>query len=160
MIEEIMSAVVREGTMAPEFQAVDQTGTEHSLSQYRGKKVLLFFYPRDMTSGCTAEACDFRDNYQRISARNVVLFGISSDSAESHRKFDEKHNLGYPLLVDADGAISTAYGSMVSKNMFGKKFQGIQRSTFLIDEEGKVEKAWPKVSVKGHVDEVLDVLDA
>ena len=155
-----MSDTITEGAPAPDFSAIDQSGTEHALSDYRGRKVVLFFYPRDMTPGCTTEACDFRDNYARLTAKDVALFGVSTDSMESHQKFDDKHDLGYPLLVDADGTMAERYGAWVEKSMFGKKFNGVRRSTFIIDEEGRVEKVWPNVKVTGHVDEVLDALGA
>lgn len=151
---------IAEGEIAPEFTARDQDGEEQSLSDYRGRKVVLFFYPRDMTAGCTIEACDFRDNHGRIVEAGAVLFGISTDSEESHRKFIRKHDLDYSLLVDDDHAIAEAYGCWVEKNMFGKKFGGVARTTFVIDEEGKIMKIFRKVDVRGHADEVIDVLQS
>ena len=149
-----------EREMAPEFAARDQDGKEHRLSDYRGRKVVLFFYPRDMTAGCTIEACDFRDNHSRIVDAGAVLFGISTDSEESHRKFIRKHDLDYPLLVDDDHAIAEAYGSWVEKSMFGKSFGGVARNTFVVDEEGRIVKIFRKVDVRGHADEVIDVLQS
>lgn len=149
---------IAEGAIAPEFTARDQDGSEHSLSDYRGRKVVLFFYPRDMTAGCTIEACDFRDNHGRIVDAGAVLFGISTDSEESHRKFIRKNDLDYPLLVDEDHSIAEAYDCWVEKSMFGKKFGGVARKTFVIDEEGRFVKIFRKVDVRGHADEVIDAL--
>ena len=151
---------IAEGEIAPEFTARDQDGKVHRLSDYRGRKVVLFFYPRDMTAGCTIEACDFRDNHSRIVDAGAVLFGISTDSEESHRKFIRKHDLGYSLLVDDDHSIAEAYDSWVEKSMFGKSFGGVARRTFVIDEEGRIVKIFRKVDVRGHADEVIDVLQS
>jgi peroxiredoxin Q/BCP len=149
---------IADGEIAPEFTARDQDGERQSLSDYRGQKVVLFFYPRDMTAGCTIEACDFRDNHGRILEAGAVVFGVSTDSEESHRKFIRKHNLNYSLLVDDDHSIAEAYDCWIEKNMFGKKFGGVGRTTVIIDEEGRISKIFRKVKVKGHVDEVIDVL--
>lgn len=151
---------IAEGDIAPDFTTTDQSGTEHSLADYRGRQVVLFFYPKDMTPGCTIEACDFRDNHQRIVDAGGVVFGVSADSAASHRKFVAKHDLPYPLLVDDDHEICEAYGAWVGKKMFGKEFKGVQRRTVVIDGDGTIRKIFPKVKVEGHVDEVLDVLSS
>ena len=148
------------GQIAPDFTARDQDGREHRLSDYRGKQVVLFFYPKDMTPGCTIEACDFRDNHSRITDAGAVIFGISADSEESHRKFIAKHDLNYNLLVDDTHAISEAYGCWVEKNTFGVRSEGIARTTVVIDREGRIKKFFPKVNVKGHADEVIDVLNS
>lgn len=151
---------IAEGDIAPDFTAIDQDGVSHTLSDYRGKHVVIFMYPRDMTPGCTTEACDFRDNIERITSLGGVVFGMSADSMASHKKFEAKHDLNYPLLVDEDHAILESYGAWVTKKMYGKEFEGIQRSTFIIDPDGVISRAFRKVKVKGHVDEVIDVLSA
>ena len=150
--------LVAEGDLAPDFTAIDQDGKSHTLSDYRGKQVVIFMYPRDMTPGCTTEACDFRDNLERITSVGGVVFGMSADSVASHKKFEAKHDLNYPLLVDEDHKILENYGAWVTKKMYGKEFEGIQRSTFVIDQEGVIAHAFRKVKVKGHVEEVLNVL--
>jgi peroxiredoxin Q/BCP len=144
------------GSAAPDFTLSTDTDTPFSLKQLRGKKVVLFFYPKDMTPGCTQEACDFRDNYARFKQHNVEVIGISKDAAKTHTKFKEKCALPYTLLVDANADVCEAYGVINKKSLFGKTFLGIQRSTFLIDEQGNIKALWRKVKVKGHVDQVID----
>src|SRR5439155_20267066 len=126
-----------------------------SLKDYKGKKVVLYFYPKDMTSGCTAEACDFRDNIKKFEKKNTVVIGVSPDDTKSHVKFKEKYNLPFTLLSDASKKMLEDYGVWREKSMYGKKYRGIVRTTFVIDEKGRIEKIWDKVSVAGHVDEVL-----
>lgn len=155
-----MSKELSVGDPAPDFTAIDQDGKEHSLSGYRGSKVVLYFYPKDSTPGCTTQACDFRDAAEAISAKNGVVLGVSADSRESHEKFAGKYDLNFPLLVDEDHSISEAYGVWVGKKMFGKSFEGIKRSTFIIDEEGNIASIERGVKVAGHVDGVLEELDA
>jgi peroxiredoxin Q/BCP len=120
--------------------------------------VVLYFYPKDMTPGCTIEACDFRDRTKDIAAAGAVVLGVSPDSVESHHKFIAKHSLSFPLLADRDNAIQVAYGVRRSKSMYGKTFLGVERSTFLIDGEGALRRIWRKVKVDGHADEVLDAV--
>ena len=151
---------VQAGQPAPDFALQDEEGKAVRLSDFRGKRVVLFMYPRDNTPGCTAEACDFRDNMERIRQCGAVVLGLSTDNADSHQKFKKKHNLPFPLLVDDDAETAKAYGAWVQKNMFGRKFWGIERSTFIIDEQGELVRIFRKVRVKGHVDEVIDVLNA
>jgi peroxiredoxin Q/BCP len=146
------------GDKAPDFKAPDQNGTLHSLEDYKGKKLVLYFYPKDMTTGCTAEACDFRDNLNRLKGHGAEVLGVSPDSVARHEKFVKKESLNFPLLADEDKTISEAYGVWKEKSMYGRKFMGVERTTFIIDEKGRIERIFPKVRVKGHVDEVIDAL--
>jgi peroxiredoxin Q/BCP len=150
--------MIEEGQKAPQFKSIDQDGNEVKLKDFKGKKLVLFFYPKDMTPGCTTEACDFRDSYQKIRKKGVEVLGVSRDSVSSHVKFREKHQLPFTLLSDEDESICKAFDVIQEKNMYGKKVMGIVRSTFLISESGVVEKVWWKVKVPGHVDEVLSAL--
>ncbi|MFB3909478.1 MAG: thioredoxin-dependent thiol peroxidase [Candidatus Eisenbacteria bacterium] len=147
-----------EGDKAPDFTAATGSGESVSLRDFRGKKVVLYFYPRDNTPGCTREACAFRDNLARVKRKGAVVLGVSPDSAASHAKFAEKFDLSFPLLSDPDHEIAKAYGVWVEKTLYGKKSMGIERSTFVIDETGKIQKAFRKVKVDGHVDQVLAAL--
>lgn len=140
---------------APDFTLVNEKEEKVSLSNYKGKKVVLYFYPKDMTPGCTTEACDFRDRHEEFSDLNAVILGVSTDSADKHTKFIEKHGLPFSLLVDEDHSVAEAYGVWVLKKMYGREYMGIERSTFLIDEQGIVLKEWRKVKVKNHIEEVL-----
>jgi peroxiredoxin Q/BCP len=146
------------GDKAPDFSGVDENGKKITLKDLKGKKVVLYFYPKDMTTGCTEEACDFRDSYSRLKRKDVVLLGVSPDSEKSHLKFKDKYDLPFPLIADTEKTISNAYGVWQEKSMYGRKYMGIVRSTFIIDEKGKLIAIFPKVKVKGHVDEVLKVL--
>lgn len=152
--------MISEGKQAPSFNLNDQSGKAHSLEQYRGSWVVLYFYPKDMTPGCTQEACDFRDNLARISSVGAVVLGVSADSEKRHTKFAEKESLNFPLLADVDHATCEAYDAWKPKKMMGHEFLGIVRSTFIIDPQGVVRKVYSPVSVKGHVDEVLRDLKA
>ncbi|MEK9199542.1 thioredoxin-dependent thiol peroxidase [Ureibacillus sp. FSL E2-3493] len=143
---------------APNFTILNEKEEKVTLSDYRGKKVILYFYPKDMTPGCTTEACDFRDQHEAFSDLNAVILGISADDAKKHTKFIEKYGLPFSLLVDEDHEVCEKYGVWVLKKMYGKEFMGIERSTFLINEEGIVEKEWRKVKVKNHIEEVLTYL--
>lgn len=143
---------------ATNFTLSDQEGKTHSLSDYKGKFVVLYFYPKDMTPGCTKEACDFRDNTQEFAKLNAVVLGISRDSLKSHQKFSEKYKLNFPILADEDKSVCKAYGVLKEKSMFGKKYMGIVRTTFLIDPDGNIIKKWDKVKVLGHNEEVLKEL--
>lgn len=147
--------MIEEGAKAPAFNLKDQDGKTVKLSDFAGKQVVLYFYPKDMTPGCTTEACDFRDNNAKLQKAGAVVLGVSPDSEKSHQKFIAKHELTFPLLVDADHAVAEKYGAWGEKSLYGRKFMGIIRSTFLIGPDGKVKKVWPKVKVAGHVDEVL-----
>ena len=146
------------GNIVPDFTLMGSDGKEHKLSDYKGKKVILYFYPKDNTPGCTTEACDFRDNISEITDLNAVVIGISKDNLNSHNKFIEKFNLPFILLSDEDKVVCNLYDVIKEKNMYGKKVLGIERSTFIIDEEGKLIKEFRKVKVKGHIEEVLSSL--
>lgn len=141
------------------LQGINETGEEKdfSLADFKGKKVVLYFYPKDNTSGCTQEACDFRDNFNRLTSKAEVI-GVSPDSIKSHLKFKENHNLNFTLLSDPEHTLSEAFGAWGEKSMYGRKYMGIIRSTFILDENGQIQKEWRKVKVKGHVDEVLSSL--
>lgn len=148
------------GDMAPDFSLMSDTQEQFTLSELKGKQVVLYFYPKDSTPGCTKEACDFRDSYQDFAARNIVVLGISRDSLKSHTKFRTNHSLPFPLLSDESGEVCKKYGVWVEKSMFGIKYFGIKRTTFLIDETGKIIKIWDKVKVLGHVKDVMAVAQA
>jgi peroxiredoxin Q/BCP len=142
------------GKKAPAFDLPAFPKGRVKLSELKGKYVVLYFYPRDNTPGCTIEACDFRDRHDDFTGEDVVVLGISPDSVATHGKFTEKFSLPFPLLADEDHAVAEKYGVWVEKNMYGKKSMGIQRATFVIDPEGKIAAAWPKVKVDGHVSAV------
>ncbi|MGF7399440.1 thioredoxin-dependent thiol peroxidase [Thermoanaerobacterium thermosaccharolyticum] len=144
---------------ASDFTLKSSDGNDVSLSDFKGKKVVLYFYPKDNTPGCTKEACQFRDNINTVKNKDAVILGVSLDDIESHKKFIEKFNLPFILLSDSDAKVSTEYGVYKEKNMYGKKKMGIERSTFIIDQKGIVKKIFRKVKVDGHVDEILEVLD-
>jgi peroxiredoxin Q/BCP len=144
------------GDKAPAFDMAANIGERASLSKFAGKNIVLYFYPKDDTPGCTIEAKDFRDMMKDFDAANTVIVGVSKDSVKSHDKFKEKYCLPFPLGSDEDGSVCEAYGVWVEKSMYGKKYMGIQRATFLIDGKGILRKIWPKVSVDGHAKEVLE----
>jgi peroxiredoxin Q/BCP len=146
------------GAKAPAFSLQDQSGTTISLSGLQGKTVVLYFYPKDDTPGCTTEACSFRDEYAEFKKRGVVVLGVSPDDAESHGKFAEKFSLQFPLLADEGHKIAEAYGVWVEKSMYGKKYMGVERSTFVIDGHGKLAAIYRKVKAGEHVAEVLAAL--
>jgi len=143
------------GDIAPEFSLPDGNGTIVSLSALRGKWVVLYFYPRDNTPGCTTEACGFRDTYSDYQAKNFVVLGVSTDDAKAHTKFSTKFNLPFPLLTDADGQMATSYESYGLKKFMGKEYMGISRNTFLIDPDGKIAKIYLKVKPENHAATVL-----
>lgn len=143
------------GDMAPDFTLPDGDGNLVSLSALRGKRVVLYFYPRDNTPGCTKEACGFRDAYSDYESTNVVVLGVSTDDAKAHTKFATKFNLPFPLLTDADGQMAASYGSYGLKKFMGKEYMGISRSTFIIGPDGKIEKIYRKVKPESHAAEVL-----
>jgi len=148
------------GSKAPDFSLPDQKGNIHRLSDYRGKWIVLYFYPKDNTPGCTTEACKFRDQYNTFEDLNTVILGISKDSTQSHDKFIQKFNLPFTLLSDTDGKVIESYGAWQLKSMYGKSFMGIVRSTYLINPEGTIAKVYPKVKVKDHASEILHDLHA
>jgi peroxiredoxin Q/BCP len=149
--------MVKEENKAPDFSGKNQDGKPIKLSSFRGKKkVVLYFYPKDMTPGCTTEACDFRDQFKEF--KNTIILGVSVDSPERHRKFIDKYNLPFELIADENKKICTKYGVWQEKKLYGKTFMGIVRSTFIIDKAGTVKKIIPKVKVKDHVEEVVEIL--
>jgi peroxiredoxin Q/BCP len=147
--------MVEVGKKAPDFTLPASNGEQVKLSDFQGKNVVLYFYPKDMTPGCTTQACDFRDAYGLFQEQNTVILGVSPDPLNKHAKFIEKHNLPFLLLVDEQHEAAEAYGVWKLKKNFGKEYMGIERSTFLINTEGELVKEWRKVKVKGHSEEVL-----
>lgn len=150
--------MINEGDAAPDFELPADDGSTISLAGLRGKKVVLYFYPKDDTSGCTTEACEFRDALPRFEEDGAVILGVSPDSVDSHRKFKEKYDLNFLLLADEAHEVAEAYGVWKEKSMFGNKYWGVERSTFLIDEEGRVQRAWRRVRPKGHAEKVAEAL--
>lgn len=146
------------GAKAPAFTLLTDQGTKAKLSDFKGSPVVLYFYPKDDTPGCTKEACAFRDASKELKKLGAVVLGVSPDSSESHAKFRDKYSLNFTLLADPDHALAEAYGAWREKNMYGKKSMGVQRSTYLIDASGKVAKVWKKVSVDGHDAQVIEAL--
>jgi peroxiredoxin Q/BCP len=153
-------ATATEGAPAPDFALSNANGDTVRLSDLRGRTVVLYFYPKDDTPGCTKEACGFRDNMARLTELGVTVLGVSPDSPESHRRFAAKYELPFDLLSDPDNAAATAYGVWVEKSMYGRTYMGIERSTFVIDGDGVLRKAFRKVKVPGHVDEVIAAVQA
>jgi len=150
--------MLKVGDKAPVFAGIDDQGKKVELKNFRGKKVILYFYPKDNTPGCTQESCDFRDVISRIKKKDTVVLGVSPDSVASHQKFKVKFSLPFPLISDEDHKIAIAYGTWQEKSMYGKKYMGIVRSTFVIDGNGLIFQVYEKVKVKGHVDAVLNTL--
>lgn len=146
------------GQLAPDFTLPDDAGAPVRLSSFRGKKVVLYFYPKDDTPGCTKEACAFRDGIAELKAKGAVVLGVSADSIESHRKFKAKYQLNFPLLSDEQKTVAYAYGVWKQKSMYGRTYMGIERTTFLIDEQGRIARIFPNVKVEGHGDDVLAAL--
>ena len=146
------------GTKAPEFTTTDQDAKTVSLRDFAGKKVVLYFYPKDNTSGCTKEACAFRDQFAQFKQRNVEILGVSIDDAQSHRAFVQKYRLPFTLLVDADKHVVQAYGVWGEKSLYGRKYMGTNRVTYLIDEAGTIAAVFPKVKPEKHAEELLAVL--
>lgn len=146
------------GMKAPEFSAVDQNGEPISLSQYQGQKVILYFYPKDNTPGCTKQACGFAENYPHFIEKGAVVLGVSKDSVTSHKKFETKYNLPFPLISDPELQILKAYDVWKEKSLYGKKYMGIERTTYLINEEGLIEKIFSKVKAANNPIEMLDAL--
>ena len=151
-------ATPKEGEKAPVFTAKDQNGKTVSLSDFLGKNIILYFYPKDDTPGCTAEACSFRDNYQSMLGRGYEVIGVSTDDEKSHKKFEKKFSLPFTLIADTDKSIVEAYGLWVEKNMYGKKYMGTARTTFIINAEGVIDKIIDKVDTKNSSQQVIDLL--
>jgi len=151
--------MIKEGNKAPNFTLPDSNGKKISLIDLLGKKVILYFYPKDMTSGCTKEACDFRDSHPDFKKLKAVVLGVSPDSVDSHKKFSDKYELPFTLLSDESKNVLEKYGVWKEKSMYGRKYMGVERTTIIIDENGKIQKIFPKVKVNGHVEEVLKELE-
>lgn len=146
---------LEKGTKAPLFEGKNQDGEIVSLNDFFGKKLVLYFYPKDDTPGCTAEACDLRDNYERLIAKGYAVVGISSDDEKKHQKFINKHNLPFPLIADVDKSIHEQFGTWIEKQMYGKKYMGTARVTYIIDEKGIIEEVIEKVDTKNHTAQIL-----
>ena len=157
---ETEAQLIEPGKAAPAFHLPDQAGNKHRLSQYKGKWVVLYFYPKDNTPGCTTQACGFRDNEAELHARGAVVLGISPDGEKSKAKFAGKYDLNFPILADEGAEVCRKYGVWQEKSMYGKKYMGVVRTTYLIDPKGKVAQRLDKVKVKGHTEAVLAALDA
>ena len=151
-------AELKVGQKAPDFTLADDSGQKVKLSDFKGKKVVLYFYPKDDTPGCTKEACNFRDGFAEIKSRGAIVLGVSADSVDSHKKFKSKFELNFPLLADPDKKMIENYGVWKEKSMYGRKYMGIERTTFVIDPQGKISHIFPKVKVVEHYDEVLEAL--
>ena len=149
---------LKEGDIAPDFSLPASNGENVSLNDYKGKKVVIYFYPKDDTPGCTIEACNFRDDYSEITDAGAVILGVSKDDIKSHNKFINKFDLPFLLLSDESTEMISAYGAWVKKKMYGKEYYGVFRKTYLIDEEGKIQRIWPKVDVKTHSKEIIDLI--
>jgi peroxiredoxin Q/BCP len=143
------------GKPAPNFEAKDQNGNIIKLADFKGRKVVLYFYPKDNTPGCTAQACNLRDNYDALQKAGYIVLGVSSDSEKSHQKFIEKQNLPFPLIADEDLKVHEAYGTWVEKSMYGRRYMGTARTTFVIDEKGNLEEIIEKVNTKDHTNQIL-----
>jgi peroxiredoxin Q/BCP len=152
--------MIEVGKKAPAFTLPDQSGNKVKLSDYAGKTVVLYFYPKDLTSGCTQEACDFRDALEDFNGLNATVFGISADSIKTHQKFIEKHALNFQLLSDESKEVLEKYGVWKEKSMYGRKYMGIERTTVIIGGDGKIKRIFPKVKVNGHIQEVIEALKA
>ena len=151
----VVESLLKVGDRAPSFRLLNEAGESVSLAQFQGKTVVLYFYPKDDTPGCTQESCDFRDSFSRLVSKGVVVLGASKDSVASHQKFKTKYQLPFSLLSDESGSLCEAYGVWKEKSMYGRKYMGIERSTFIINPQGRIARVYPKVSVSGHVDQVL-----
>jgi len=147
-----------EGDVAPDFRLPADDGKTYVLKELRGQKVVLYFYPKDETPGCIKEACSFRDNLARVRSKHAIVLGVSRDDLDSHAAFRKKYSLSFPLLSDTEGKVLDAYGVWKEKNLYGKTHMGIERTTYIIDEDGRIQKIFPRVKVDGHVDEVLAAL--
>ncbi len=151
-------ALLEEGNTAPDFKAKNQNGEEVKLSDFKGKKVILYFYPKDNTPGCTAESCNLRDNYNALIEKGFEVIGVSPDSEKSHVNFISKHELPFTLISDPDKKVLKAYGAWGEKKMYGKVYEGVLRTTYVIDEGGKIIKVFPKVKTKEHSEQILKAL--
>jgi len=151
--------VLQVGDIAPEFLSKDQDGKEVRLSDYKGKKVILYFYPKDDTPGCTTQACNLRDNYEALQSKGYQVLGVSVDNEKSHVKFIKKFNLPFPLLADTEHAIVEAYGVWVEKSMYGRTYMGTARTTFVINEDGVIQEIFQKIDTANHTDQILSKIE-
>jgi len=149
---------LKKGDAAPDFAGLDQDGKKIELSDFKGKKLILYFYPKDNTPGCTSEACDLRDNYDMWLAKSYQVVGVSPDSQKSHQKFIEKHKLPFPLIADEDKTIIKAYGAWGPKKLYGREYEGLLRTTFVIDEKGIIQEVFTKVKTKDHTNQILETI--
>ena len=152
--------MIDKGDRVPDLELPTDGGERIRLTDFAGQKVILYFYPKDDTTGCTVEACEFRDASAVLSEKNAMIVGVSPDGIKSHEKFKAKYDLNFPLLADEDHELAEAFGVWKEKSMYGRKYMGIERSTFLIDEEGRVERVWRKVKARGHADAVSDAVES
>lgn len=152
--------MITEGTLAPDFTLATDAGAELTLSSLRGRNVVLYFYPKDDTSGCTTQACEFRDSFPRFGAMDAVILGVSPDGVKSHQKFKAKYELPFTLLADTEHAVAEQYGVWAEKSMYGRKYWGNERTTFVIDREGRVARVFPKVKPAGHAAEIAEAVAA
>jgi peroxiredoxin Q/BCP len=150
--------MIAEGQPAPDFELATDEGRKVKLSDFKGRKVILYFYPKDDTPGCTTQACDLRDHIQEIDARGAVVLGVSPDDVASHKKFKEKFGLNFTLLADADHQVAEQYGVWKEKNLYGKKTMGVERTSFIIDEQGRIAKVLPRVKPAEHVGQILELV--
>lgn len=146
------------GDKVPKFSAIDQNDSKHESNLLKGKRYLVYFYPKDMTPGCTTQACGLQSDLEQFNHLDIAVFGVSADSVARHKKFSEKYNLQFPLLADTDKKMIEAFGVWVEKSLYGKKYMGISRSSFLVGANGKIEKVWEKVNTKTHAKDVLDFI--
>jgi thioredoxin-dependent peroxiredoxin len=151
---------LQEGDKAPDFKGVDQNENTVQLSDFKGKKLILFFYPKDNTPGCTAEACNLRDNHEALREKGYELLGVSPDSVRKHQNFIKKHDLPFPLLADTEKEVLNAFGVWGPKKFMGREYEGVHRTTFIIDEEGKIEKVFKKVKTKAHTEQIVEAMEA
>lgn len=143
------------GDQAPDFKSIDQDGNPIKLSDFKGKKIVLYFYPKDNTPGCTAESCDLRDNYEKLLSEGFVVLGVSSDNVKSHQKFIQKYDLPFPLIADEDKSVHELFGTWQEKQMYGRSYMGTVRTTFIIDEQGVISDIITKVNTKAHTSQIL-----
>jgi peroxiredoxin Q/BCP len=151
--------LLKQGQTAPEFSATDQNGNQLFLKKFKGKKIILYFYPKDDTPGCTSEACNLRDNYQELQDMGYVVIGISPDNEKSHQKFSSKYNLPFHLIPDPDKSIIKSYGAWGEKKMYGKSYEGVLRTTYVISEKGIIETVIEKVDVKNHTKQIIELIN-
>jgi peroxiredoxin Q/BCP len=151
--------MLKKGDKAPDFEGVDQHGNTVGLKDFKGNKLILYFYPKDNTPGCTAEACNLRDNYDLWLSKGYKVVGVSPDSVASHQKFAEKHQLPFPLIADEEKKIIKAYGAWGPKKLYGREYEGLLRTTFIIDENGKIEEVFTKVKTKDHTNQILKTIN-